>query len=409
MPEPAPPGAPPSVPGAKPARNPFLRFLAGWLAWTALCWGIVGAAAAPLLPGGWWTVALVAVCSVAPAWVLAAGFRKTLYPGAALRLWVVRPFWYLQLAAPLLATGTLLGFLAGAPFGAAGAGGRLGVQAAAAFVVAISVAGYLGSRRVVVRRLEAAWPDLPPELDGLRVVQLSDLHVGPHTPRGHLARVRRALEAEAPDLVAFTGDQVDDFPRDTEPFARAFAGVTAPLGVFAIPGNHDVYAGWPEVRLGLETMELTVLVNDAVPVRRGGATLWVAGTGDPAGGYRAGGVQGAAPDLPRTLARVPRGAFVLALAHNPALWPGLAQRGVALTLSGHTHYGQLAIPRLGWCAASPFLEYAMGAHRAGNSLLYVHPGTNYWGVPFRLGTPAEVAVITLRRGAEPGVRPAAHG
>ena len=90
---------------------------------------------------------------------------------------------------------------------------------------------------------------------------------------------------------------------------------------------------------------------------------------------------------------------MVALAHNPALWPALAQRAVPLTLSGHTHYGQLAIPRLGWSAASAFLDLAMGAHRQGDALLYISPGTNYWGVPFRIGTPPEVTVLTLQRTA----------
>ena len=124
------------------------------------------------------------------------------------------------------------------------------------------------------------------------------------------------------------------------------------------------------------------------------------GTGDPAGGRGA----EVAPDIERSLEGVPRGAFVLALAHNPALWPALAQRGVALTLSGHTHWGQLAFPRLNWCLASPFLELAMGSHARGASLLYIHPGTGYWGIPFRLGHAAQVAIITLRRGEKAEIR-----
>jgi predicted MPP superfamily phosphohydrolase len=121
----------------------------------------------------------------------------------------------------------------------------------------------------------------------------------------------------------------------------------------------------------------------------------LAGTGDPAARRLPEG----GPDIDRTLAGVPPGAFVVALAHNPALWPPLAKHGVRLTLSGHTHWGQLAIPRLGWSLASPFNTFAMGGYRDGASMLYVHPGTNYWGIPFRLGTPPEVALVTLRRGS----------
>jgi predicted MPP superfamily phosphohydrolase len=96
------------------------------------------------------------------------------------------------------------------------------------------------------------------------------------------------------------------------------------------------------------------------------------------------------------------------MAHNPLLWPALAQRGVQLTLSGHTHYGQLSIPAFGWSLASLFLEHAMGWHRRGRSLLYINPGTNYWGLPLRLGALPEVTVITLRRssGSEPQIVPA---
>jgi hypothetical protein len=269
---------------------------------------------------------------------------------------------------------------------------------AASALAVLGAWGLAGTRRLVVRRMDLPLAGLPDALEGMRVVQLSDLHVGPHTSRRHLARVAAAVRDARPELVAVTGDQVDDYARDVEPFAAAFGGLAAPLGVFAIPGNHDVYAGWAAVRRGLEAMGWTVLVNDAVPRERGGARFWVAGTGDPAGGQVGrGGGAAAAPDVARALAPVPAGEFVLALAHNPALWPALAARGVPLTLSGHTHYGQLAAPRLGWSVASLFLELAMGTYRSGGSVLYINPGTNFWGIPFRIGTPPEVTVVTLRR------------
>jgi hypothetical protein len=99
------------------------------------------------------------------------------------------------------------------------------------------------------------------------------------------------------------------------------------------------------------------------------------------------------------MARVAPDELSIVLAHNPALWPSLAQRGARLTLSGHTHHGQLSIPSLGWSLASPFLEHAMGVHRDGDALLYIAPGTNFWGIPFRLGAYPEVTVLTLRRAA----------
>ena len=80
-----------------------------------------------------------------------------------------------------------------------------------------------------------------------------------------------------------------------------------------------------------------------------------------------------------------------------SLWPQLTVRSASLTLSGHTHYGQFAIPRLNWSVASIFLEHAMGLHGRGGSVLYISPGANYWGIPFRIGTLPEVSVLTLRR------------
>jgi predicted MPP superfamily phosphohydrolase len=248
-------------------------------------------------------------------------------------------------------------------------------------------------------------PRLPAAFDGLRIVQVSDLHVGPHTSRRHLARAAAAVRHARPDILVHTGDQVDDFARDVEHFVAAFGDMKAPLGVFAVAGNHDVIAGWDGVRQGLADAGITVLVNEAVHIERSGERIWLAGTGDPAGhSWHRGGGASAAPDIERTLERIPPGEPTVALAHNPALWPDLARRGVDLTLSGHTHYGQLAIPEWGWNIASTFLDLSMGIHRQGESLLYISPGTNYWGVPFRIGTPPEVTVLTLKQAA-PGTSP----
>lgn len=389
------------LPAAKPAVRqrrgfqllPILLFL---LAWLEGSWLVVGGWLHGRLPGGWAAVAAVGALFLLPLRQLVLGFARAVYPSAPARLFLLRPFWYSMLFLPVLALATLAGAALGLPFGAAGTFGDAALGGAALLLALFAIAGYLGSRRLVLRHFEVRLPRLPAAFDGLRLVQISDTHVGPHTPRRLLERIARAVREARPDILAFTGDQIDDFPRDVEVFRRAFGDLTAPLGVYAIPGNHDVYAGWDAVRAGLEEAGLEVLVNDAVALERGGERLWIAGTGDPAGfGFG----RGVAPDLPLTLARVPADEPVIALAHNPALWPALAARGVDLTLSGHTHYGQFAIPSRRWSAASAFLELAMGAHRAGRSLLYIHPGTLYWGLPLRIGTPPEVAVLTLRRGA----------
>ncbi len=386
---------------ARRQRRQVATFVVVVLAVLSGCWLLVAALLAPLLPGGGATAVLIYVlCTLVPLAAFILTRALGVYAGAAVRLLVFRPLWYAQFFVLLLAPVAIAGTLAGLPFGRAEAAGRWAVLGGGLLVVALWVAGYFGSRRLEVRRLVAAFPGLPAALDGLVIAQISDLHVGPHTSRRFLERVRAAVQEAAPDLIAVTGDLVDDFPRDVEPYAAGLGALAAPLGVYAIAGNHEVYSGWRELRPRLEALPLTLLVNRAVTLQRDGGRFAVAGTGDPAGG-RTG---EAAPDVERSLRDVPPGSFVLALAHNPALWPALAERGVALTLSGHTHWGQLAFPRLGWCLASPFLELAMGSHARGGSLLYIHPGTGYWGIPFRLGHAAQVAIITLRHGEKAEIR-----
>lgn len=381
---------------ARPGRIPR-RGRSGWR--VGLYYLVAWSCIAILTPRTALALAAVAALAVATTIPLIRFFRNggwRAYPTAAFRVLVVRPVLYTQLLLPLVAGAGLIGLLVGAPWGASIAVGRLLAGVVFAVMVLLFAAGYIGSGLLVVRQVEATVPGLSNAWDGTRIAQISDLHVGPQTSRRFLARVTETVAALSPDLIAITGDLVDDQAEDVAHFAAAVEKLRAPLGVYLIPGNHDVYAGWSEVdrRLRAALPGATVLVNDARILERDGARLAVVGTGDPAG-RRSGDV---APDVERTLEGVPAGTATIALAHNPALWPALAARGVALTLSGHTHWGQFALPRWGWSLASPFLDRAMGAHVEGASLLYINPGTGYWGLPFRIGAHPEITLITLRRG-----------
>ena len=360
------------------------------------CWLTIGVLANGLFPHAILVVVALAIYTTLPLLVFIRWRGWPFYPNAAFRLLVVRPFWYTQVMLPLIGVGAAAGVLVGAAFGFPLIGGRIAAAIVIAIVGSLLLAGYLGSKSLVVREVDASIPGLPVEFDGLSIAQVSDLHVGPHTSRRFLNRVVRAVRELTPDVIAVTGDLVDDRAEDVATYAEALGELDAPLGVFMIAGNHDVYAGWDSVEHRLrKDVPARLLLNEAHIIRRGDATLVLAGTGDPAGGRR--GQSRAAPDVERTLAGAPNGATIVALAHNPALWPALAQRGVALTLSGHTHWGQLAMPSLGWSLASPFLKHAMGAYRDNDALLYINPGTGYWGIPFRLGALPEVTLVRLRR------------
>lgn len=383
----------------------LLRFLAYQIA----SWAAIAVVVRPLWRGAPIVVALLALYTTVPLLLFLRWRGWPFYPGAIFRLLVVRVLLYAQLVLPFAAGAAVLGMLIGWPLGHVLAIGGTTMGAVIAITTLLLLAGYFGSRRLVVREVEARVPGLPEAFDGVRIAQISDLHVGPQTSRRFLHRVAETVRLATPDIIAVTGDVVDDRAEDVPWYAAAFATLTAPLGVYIIPGNHDIYAGWDAVEHSLrQTTVATILVNDARIVERRGARLAIVGTGDPAAGARARRTvvvhnDSAAPDVERALAQVPAATTVVAFAHNPALWPGLAERGVALTLSGHTHWGQFALPRLGWSLATPFLEHAMGGHRDGDALLYINPGTGYWGIPFRLGAFPEITVVTLRTAQEASI------
>ena len=377
------------------------RILVRFLGYQLVSWAALALVAHGTVPGAALLVAAFAAYTTIPLLLFVRWRGWPFYPGAIFRLLVVRVVLYTQLLLPFVVGGAAVGILVGWPFGASIAIGRALAAAVLGTGMLVLLVGYLGSRRLVVREVQARVPSLPREFDGLRIAQISDLHVGPQTSRTFLASVAATVARSKPDVVAVTGDVVDDRAEDVPWYAAAFADLAAPLGVFLIPGNHDIYAGWDAVSRSLrQRTDATILVNEARLIERNGACLAIVGTGDPAAGIRknpsAAAAAAAAPDVDGALSRVPAGTTVVAFAHNPALWPRLAERGVALTLSGHTHWGQFALPRFGWSLASPFLEHAMGGHRAGDALLYINPGTGYWGIPFRLGAFPEITLVTLR-------------
>lgn len=234
------------------------------------------------------------------------------------------------------------------------------------------------------RRLEV--DGLPAELAGLTIVQLSDLHMGRFFGERRLSLlVARAREAK-PDLVVVTGDIVDDSARFAPAAARLLASIEAPLGVFACLGNHDHHAGANEVGRALTAAGIRVLRNEGLSLSRGGASLWLCGVDDLWFGG----------DLTGALAGKPEGTPALLLSHQPALFPEAARRGVALTLSGHTHGGQLAVPFFPQASLARLItRFVAGPYATGRSLLYVNRGAGAIRPLVRLGAPPEVAVLRL--------------
>jgi hypothetical protein len=269
----------------------------------------------------------------------------------------------------------------------AGTPGGLTWGLAGATALVLGGDAVLGRPRLRRRTVRVA--GLPPELDGYRIGQLSDVHCGPHVPEEKVATWVSRLNGLGLDLVTVTGDLITHGSSHVEAVARALGGLRAKDGAFACMGNHDYFTDGEHMVRALERNGLTVLRNRGVVVQRGGARLYVAGVDD---------TWTSRHDLGRALAARPEGAPTVLLSHDPDLFPQAQARGVELTLSGHTHGGQLGVPGVRrWSLARVITRWTAGLYQQGRSWLYVNRGAGTTGPPVRLGAPAELAVITLRR------------
>jgi predicted MPP superfamily phosphohydrolase len=267
---------------------------------------------------------------------------------------------------------------------------KFGAALAAGVGAALYWIAWHEPRRLVVTERTLHPPGWPQSLDGLRVGLMSDLHAG----LGHTspARVREAVEllnAQRPDVICLLGDYLDSthFGRgraDPGEIASELAQLRAPLGRFAVLGNHDWRAVGAAMGHALRDAGLTVLENDAV---RAG-DLWIAGVAD---------MRTRLPDIPKTLETVPEDAPVLLLAHDPDLFPHVPQR-VALTLAGHTHGGQVDVPvlRLLVVPSGHGVRYLGGHVEEEGRQLFVSTGVGTAGLPIRFRRPPEVVILTLR-------------
>lgn len=254
------------------------------------------------------------------------------------------------------------------------------------------------TRLATVRRV-ISLPGLPGELDGLRIVHLSDLHIGELIQPHRLPGIVDAANGLEPDLVAVTGDFVDLKLDVLGDVARELGRLRAPLGVYLVVGNHDHLVDGEEVVGRLRAAGLDVLINEHRRATFRGRALTI------------GGIDYAHRDqrLKRLVARSFRGAGArggwedlrLLLAHHPHAFEAACLHDVDVTLSGHTHGGQVVLWRRRSKKGSIGLgslgfRYPRGLYRKGHQYLHVTSGIGSW-FPLRVKCPAEVACLTLRR------------
>ena len=227
-----------------------------------------------------------------------------------------------------------------------------------------------------------------PGLDGLRIAFVSDVHAGSFMNARDLEEIFARVAAAAPDLVLFGGDLINTRERELLHFREPLRLLRPKLGMFAVPGNHDLFWG-PDIGLWtafLEEQGVQVLCNRGVRIECEGTPLWLCGVDDLTEGQ---------PDLQRALAGRREGEATVLLSHHPDFFFEAAAVEVDLTLSGHTHGGQIRVGGRAPIHHSRF-GYEQGwFHEAGCSLL-VGRGVGVTLLPIRIDAPPEVPVVTLR-------------
>lgn len=244
------------------------------------------------------------------------------------------------------------------------------------------------SRDRFIVNQERIWLDgLPAAFDGLRVVQISDIHHGLFLPEEWLAEAVRQANRLNPDIIALTGDFVTYSRRNIGPAAEILGRLRARYGVYAVLGNHDFRVDPDAITQALRRQRIDVLRNQHIVLGFCGASLYLAGVDDY--GYGA--------DLRRAMRGIPRDAVTILLAHNPRLISLASRHGVSLVLSGHTHGGQVNIPLLGtvYGRSPQRLRYKIGWDRLGTTQIYVSRGIGTIVLPWRLRCPAEITHLEL--------------
>ena len=262
------------------------------------------------------------------------------------------------------------------------------VLASAVLVAAAGLYSVFEANRVAAEHVRIETAKLPPDLDRLRIVQITDVHLGLSVGERSLRRIARLAREAAPDLLVSTGDLTDAELTSPVEWARMLAEVPAPLGKYAVTGNHEYYGDLAAALAFTRAAGFTLLSNEAVQVRPG---LSVVGFDDETA-LRMG--QKEPWDEAAVLGQVNQSDFVLVLKHRPPTRPESAPL-MDLQLSGHTHRGQIfpftLIIAAHYEYAHGLVEVAPGRH------LYTSRGTGVWGPPMRFLNPPEVTVIDVVR------------
>ena len=268
-----------------------------------------------------------------------------------------------------------------------------GSLAIAAPFAAVGYGSLIERTRFHLCEVDVFVPGLAPGLDGLRILQVSDIHMGPFLSESDLVKVIGMGMESKPDLAVITGDLISTKGDPLDACIRQLTRIKAAAGVFGCMGNHEHYAHAEDyTERAAARVGIRFLRGQAQQLRIGGATLNLAGVDHQwstrGKKYLVGAERMVVP-----------GALNLLLSHNPAVFPVAARQGYNLMLSGHTHGGQINVEIYDQfiTPARFFTPYIYGLYRSQGATAYVTRGIGTIGIPARIGAPPEVSVIRLRK------------
>jgi len=254
----------------------------------------------------------------------------------------------------------------------------------------VTLAGFYNARKAPrVKTVDIPLKDLPPALQGFRIAQISDMHIGPTIKRPAMKYVVAKINQLQVDVVAITGDLVDGNVYELSRHVAPLAGLRSSHGTFFVTGNHEYYSGVHPWLKYLPSLGVRVLLNEHVIILHKHAPIVIAGVTDfSAASYDT----SHRTDVALAITGAPRAAVKVLLAHQPRSAASAEQAGFDLQLSGHTHGGQF----LPWNFFVRFQQpFTAGLHRVKDMLVYVSRGTGYWGPPKRFGSPSEITLLRL--------------
>ena len=271
-----------------------------------------------------------------------------------------------------------------------------------------------GRLRYTIERVDVPIANLPPELDGLRIAQLSDIHIGDYMPPAEIARAVAMANDLNPDIAFVTGDFVSREGDPLETCITELSRLRAPLGVYGCNGNHEIYAGVEdEAQRLFQEKGMQLLRAQSKVIEHNGATFNLLGVDYQRDHMTSGGSTG--PMLQEIEHLIRRDIPNVLLSHNPNSFRRAADLGIELSLAGHTHGGQVKFEIVDHSVSparliTPFVagHYTLpmtNGHANGSSAsngankaaLYVNRGLGTFGFPVRIGVPPEITLLTLRR------------